>query len=81
MFTSAVIYKQSLLHENGIVQLLHNYKCYSVVLSRFRKPLQRSAKKVKNNYRLFLPFVQFVTRTLELSHPFDKVNKTKFSRK
>ena len=65
MFTSAVIYKQSLLHENEIVQLLHNYKCYGVVLSCFKKPLQSSAKKVKSNYpkttRSFLPVVQFVT--------------------
>ena len=61
MFRAAVIYKQSFLHENGIVQLLHNYKCYIVDLSRFRKPLRSVAKKVKNNYRSFLMVVQFVT--------------------
>ena len=59
----AVIYKQSLLHENEIVQLLHNYKCYGVV--RFRKLLQSFVKAIKNNYpkttRSFLPVVQFVT--------------------
>ena len=49
MLTSAVIYKQRLLHENEIVQLLHNYKCYGVQQSRFRKPLQSSVKNVKNN--------------------------------
>ena len=31
MFTSVAIYKQSLLHENGIVQLLHN--CNAIALS------------------------------------------------
>ena len=50
MLTSAVIYKQRLLHENEIVQLLHNYKCYGVDQSRFRRPLQSSDKNVKNNY-------------------------------
>ena len=62
---SAVIYKQSLLHENEIVELLHNCKCYGVALSLFRKPLQSSAKKVKKTHpktiRSFLPVVQFVT--------------------
>ena len=33
----AVIYKQRLLHENEIVQLLHNYKFYGVEQSHFRK--------------------------------------------
>ena len=65
MLTLAVIYKQSLLHENEIVQLRHNYKCYGVALYRFKKPLQSSAKKVKSNCpkttRSFLPIVQFVT--------------------
>ena len=65
MFASAVIYKQSLLHVNEIVQLLHNCKCYGVDQSYFRKPLQGSVKKVKNNYlkntRSFLPVVKFVT--------------------
>ena len=65
MFTSAVIYKQSLLHENEIVQLLHNYKYHGVILSHFQNRLQSSAKKVKSNYpkttRSFLPVVQFVT--------------------
>ena len=49
MLTSAIIYKQRLLHENEIVQLLHNYKCYDVDQSRFRKPLQSSATNVKYN--------------------------------
>ena len=40
MMTSEVIQKQSLLHENEIVQLLHNYKCYGVDKTRFRKPLK-----------------------------------------
>ena len=65
MLTSAGIYKQRLLHENEIAQLLHNYKCYGVDQSHFRKPLQSSAKNVQNNYfentRSFLPAVQFVT--------------------
>ena len=64
MLTPAVIYKQRLLHENEIVQLLHNYKCYGVVLSRFRKSLQSSAKNVKNNNPKttgsFLTVAQFV---------------------
>ena len=47
MFTSAVIFKQSLLHENEIVQLLHNHKCSGVDQSRFRKPLQSSHKNIK----------------------------------
>ena len=49
MSTSAVIYKQKLLHENEIVQLFHNYKCYGGDQSRFRKPSESSAKNVKNN--------------------------------
>ena len=65
MFTSAVIYKQTLLQENDIVQLLHNYKCYGVEQSHFRKPLKSSAKNVNNSYRKttrsYLPDVQFVT--------------------
>ena len=65
MLTSAVNLKQRLLHENEIVQLLHNYKCYGVDQSRFRKLLESSAKNVKNNYSKttpsFLPAVQFVT--------------------
>ena len=65
MFTSVVIFKQSLLHENEIVQLLHNHKCYGVDQSPFRKPLKSSQKNVKNNYlkttRSFLPVVKFVT--------------------
>ena len=50
---------------NEIVQLLHNYKCYRVDQSRFRKPSQSSAQNVKNNYpkktRSLSPDVQFVT--------------------
>ena len=42
MLTSAVIYKQRFLHENEIVQLLYNYKCYDVDQIYFRKPLQSS---------------------------------------
>ena len=65
MFTSAVIHKQSLLHENEIPQLLHNYKCYGVDQSRFRKPLQSSVKNVKKNYlkttRSFFLVAKFVT--------------------
>ena len=64
MFTSAVIYKQKLFHENEVVQLLHNYKCYGVEQSHFRKSLKSSAKNVNNNHRettrSFLPAVQFV---------------------
>ena len=65
MLTPAVIYKESIFHENETVQLLHNCKCYGVVLSPSRKPLQSSAKKVKKIYpkttRSFLSVVQFVT--------------------
>ena len=50
MSTSAFIYKQRLLQENEIVQLLHNYKCYGSDQSRFRKPSESSAKNIKNNY-------------------------------
>ena len=53
------------LHKNEIVQLLHIYKCHGVDQSRFKKPLQSSATKVKNNYSEktcpFSPDVQFVT--------------------
>ena len=35
--TSEVIQKQRLLHENEIVQLLHNYKCYGVDQTRFEE--------------------------------------------
>ena len=65
MFASAVIYKQSLLHVNEILQLLHNCKCYGADRSYFRRPLQSSVKNVKNNYlkttRSFLRVVKFVT--------------------
>ena len=65
MLTSVFIYKQNLLHENKIRQLLHNYKCYGVDQGRYRKPLQSSAKNVKSNYLKkagsFLLAVQFVT--------------------
>ena len=65
MLKSAVIYKQKRLHENKIVQLLHNYKYYGVEQSHFRKPLKSSAKNVPNNYskmnRSFLPSIQYVT--------------------
>ena len=65
MFTSAVIYKQGLSHENKIVQLLHNIKCYGAEQRNSRKPLKSSAKNVKSNYRKttrsFLPAVQFAT--------------------
>ena len=64
MLTSVFIYKQKLLHENKIRQLLHNYKCYGVDQGRYRKPLQSSAKSVKSNYLKagsFLLAVQFVT--------------------
>ena len=68
MLTSAVIYKPKLLHENEIVQLLHNYKCYGVDQSHFRKPLQSSAKNVKNNYRKsirsFLPAIKTALNTI-----------------
>ena len=50
MLMSAVIFKQRLLNENEIMQLLHNYKRYGVDQSRFRKPLQSSNKNIKNNY-------------------------------
>ena len=53
------------MDEYKIVQLLHNYKCYGVDQSRFRKLLQSSAKNLKNNFpkmtRSFLPAVQFVS--------------------
>ena len=65
MPASAVIYKQRLLHENEIVQLLYNYKCYGTDQSYFRKPSQSSVKNVKNNYSKttlsFLPAVQILT--------------------
>ena len=65
MLTSAVIYKQRILHLNEIVQLLYNYKCYSVDQNLSRKPLQSTVKNVKNNYRKnnrsFLPAIQTVT--------------------
>ena len=47
LFMSAVIYKQRLLHENKIMQLLHNYKCYGVEQSRFRNPLQCFVKNMR----------------------------------
>ena len=50
MLMSAVIYKQKLLNENEIMQLLHNYKRYGIDQSHFRTPLQSSAKNTKNNY-------------------------------
>ena len=63
--TSAIIHKQRLLHENEIVRLLHNYKCYGFEQSHFRKPSRSSAKNVKNNYtektRSFLRAVQILT--------------------
>ena len=71
MFTLAVVYTQSLLHENGIVQLLHNYKCYSVVISHFRKPLQSCAKKVKNNYLHF--HWLFNVYLVQIANHFDKM--------
>ena len=55
MMTSEVIQKQRLLHENEIVQLLHNYKCYGVDQTRFRKALKSSVKT-----RSFLLVIQFV---------------------
>ena len=55
MMTSEVIQKQRLLHENEIMQLLHNYKCYGVDQTRFRKPLKSSVKT-----RSFLLVIQFV---------------------
>ena len=65
MPTSAVIHKQRLLHENEIGKLLHNYKCYGVEQSRFRKSSQSSAKNINNNYpektHSFLPAVQVLT--------------------
>ena len=65
MLTSTVIYKQKPLHENEIVQLLHDDKCYGVEQSNFGKPSKSSAKNVNNNHRKttrsFLPTVQFVT--------------------
>ena len=65
MLTSAPICKQRHLHENEIVQLLHNYKSYGIEYSHFRKLLNSSAMNVKNNYRKttrsFLPAAQFVT--------------------
>ena len=73
------------LHENEIVQLLYNYKCYKIDQNHFRKPLQSSAKNVKNNYPKktcsFLRAIQLVTslnvQLLEHLHHFDKVNQTK----
>ena len=50
MLTSAVIYKQRFLHENEIVHC----KSYGIDQSRFRKPLQSSAKNVENNYYIRL---------------------------
>ena len=39
LLTSAVICKQSLLHENDIMQYLQNCKCYNVGQDHFRIPL------------------------------------------
>ena len=39
MLASGGIYKQRLLHENEIVQLLQNYKSCDIFQSRFTKPL------------------------------------------
>ena len=50
MLTSAVIYKQRFLHEDEIVHC----KSYGIDQSRFRKPLQSSAKNVENNYYIRL---------------------------
>ena len=68
MLTSAVTYKQRLLHQNEFAQLLHIYgvdKCYGLDKSCSRKLLQSSAKKVMSNFakktRSFLAAVQFVT--------------------
>ena len=63
MLTTAVIDKQRLLNEQEIVQLIHNYKCYGVEQSHFRKPLKRSTINLKKSYRkttrLFLIMVSF----------------------
>ena len=65
MLKLSVIKKQKCLHENEIVQVFHNYKCYGVEQRHFRHPLKSSAKNVKNNYRKtnrsFLPAVQYIT--------------------
>ena len=53
LFTSAVICKQRLLHENEIVQCIKNYKCYDVNQGYFRKPSQGSTKARKNYFQLF----------------------------
>ena len=39
LLTAAVICKQSLLHENDIMQYLQNCKCYNVGQDHFRIPL------------------------------------------
>ena len=65
MLMSAFIFKQRLLHENDILQLLPNYKCYGIEQSSFTKHFNISAKNVNNNYRKttgsFLPAAQVIT--------------------
>ena len=65
MLKLLAIKKQKCLHENEIVQVFHNYKCYGVEQRNFRHPLKSSARNVKNNYRKtnrsFLPAVQDIT--------------------
>ena len=62
MLTSAVIYKQRLLDENKIVQLLDNCKHYGVEQSHFRKPFCQERKEQRSQMiRSFLSAVQFVT--------------------
>ena len=65
MLTSVVSYKQRLLHETRWYN--HFIITNAMVLTKavLRKPLQSSAKNLKNNYgiktRSFLPAVQSVT--------------------
>ena len=49
LLTSTVICKQRFLHENEIVQYLHNYKYQDINQGHFRKPLQGSTNGIKNN--------------------------------
>ena len=44
LLTLADTCKQTLLHENEIVQYLQNCKCYIVGQDHFRKPLKSSSK-------------------------------------
>ena len=68
---SAAFDQQRLLHENEIVQLLHNYKCNGVNQSRLRNPLQSSVKNVRTitlkRTVYFYPLFKVVTSLTSLA--------------